>query len=862
MKTLRCLLRTFLIWIHSANAAAQFAETFNDASLQSPVQWRDTASWRQQDGLLLSNELRENHAFSIYTLAPMPAAGSEWEWQLNVRLAFNPSSANYMDWFLAADTAPGQARNGYYVRIGNTRDEISLYRLKNGSATEIISGRDGRLNRSDNACIIRVRCREYRHWRLEVSEAGRSGWELEGSVDDITLALPHYQGFRVRQSTGAFHQRHFIDDWYSGPARYDTLPPQLTEAVFQPDGRLMLYFSEALTPLTNPGAEHYWLEDVGGPDSVQADGNPVIRYLCWKHWKPGVGHYALHFGGMRDTAGNRAHETEWRFFGGLPDTPQRGQLLITEIMAAPENGQPEWVEIQNVHSQWLSLRGCRFSDAGSSAILPDSWLAPGERCILQPLNWPGRIGQGKHLRIVLPALNNPGDTLTIYGASGQMLHRIAYAESWYGNPVLAAGAYSLEMMDTAVWCSQAANWRACTAPERSTPGRSNSIAATLIDTLPPNLTDVYPSLPFELRLIFDEWPDPAGLQPEHMVVQPGNIRPDQLTIDENRQVLHLQFPVPFISGVVYTLHATGVADCSGNSRKTLQRCFAVPDDSVRSGALLINEVLFDPAAGGVDFVELYNAGRFALDLRGIELIRFDAAGIPAEAATLAPEGRIILPGGFMVLCENPAAVQTQYPCRGGDTAFLLLKPMPALLAGGGVIALQRRDGTELDRMAFHPGMHHPMLKLTKGFSLERIRTGVPGSEPANWHSASEVCRGATPGRRNTQARIDMQDHVNLYLDTEWFTPDNDGHADQATLLYRFPEPGVLLSVRVFDAWGLPVRTLCQHRLCGAEGMLLWDGLRQDGNPTAAGNYIVVAEAQDPTGRQHAVKLLLSLLRSH
>jgi hypothetical protein len=45
-------------------------------------------------------------------------------------------------------------------------------------------------------------------------------------------------------------------------------------------------------------------------------------------------------------------------------------------------------------------------------------------------------------------------------------------------------------------------------------------------------------------------------------------------------------------------------------------------------------------------------------------------------------------------------------------------------------------------------------------------------------------------------------------------------------------------------------------------MLLWDGLRQDGYPAAAGNYIVVAEAQDQKGRQYAVKLLLSLLRSY
>ena len=173
---LRHLLSVCLIWPFAAEVRAQFFETFNDGSLLVPFTWRDTAAWVQEAGCLRSAETREQHSFAIYTIATSPPLAMELEWQANLRLAFNPSSANYLDWFLAADTAPGQARNGYYVRIGNTRDEISLYRLRNGQATEIISGRDGRLNRSDNPCVIRIRCRDNRYWKLEVMDAGKSDW--------------------------------------------------------------------------------------------------------------------------------------------------------------------------------------------------------------------------------------------------------------------------------------------------------------------------------------------------------------------------------------------------------------------------------------------------------------------------------------------------------------------------------------------------------------------------------------------------------------------------------------------------------------------------------------------------------------
>lgn len=858
---LRWLLRTLLAWTFTTEAGAQFSETFNDGSLQSPIAWRDTAGWMQGAGFLRSAETREQHSFAMYTMASIPSTASELEWQVSLRLAFNPSSANYMDWFLAADTAPGNARNGYYIRIGNTRDEISLYRLRNGTATEIISGRDGRLNRSDNPCAIRVRCRERRYWQLEVVEADRSVWELEGVCDDAFITLPPCQGFRVRQSTGAFHQRHYIDEVYFGAARRDTMPPQLLVAAFQSDGRLRLHFSEALSALSDPGTEYYWLEGRGGPDSIQAGSDPVVRFLLWKTWQPGAGNFLLRLGGFRDTAGNRTDDAVFRFFGGIPDTPERGRLLITEFMAAPESGQPEWVELQNIHHRWLSLKGCRFSDAGSSVLLPDTWLAPGERCILQPQAWPGKVGQGKALPLALPGLNNAGDTLSLRNASGQLLHRIGYSDAWYGNPVLASGSYSLEMVDTAVGCGGAANWKASEAPERSSPGLRNSVAAKLLDTVPPKLLAVYPESPSVLRLAFDEWPDSASLRADGFAVQPGHMIPEQLVVDEMKQEIRLFFRAPLSGNMVYALDASGIADCSRNAMAITRRWFALPADSVRNGNLLINEVMFEPAEGSVDFVELYNPGPSTLDLRQLELLRLDAAGIPLESAALAQAGRILLPGGLLVLCENPGAVMSQYPCHGGDTAFLQLRTMPSLLAGGGQIAIRRRDGTEIDRMAFHPGMHHPLLQRTKGVSLERLRVSVSGMEAANWHSAGQDCLGATPGRRNSQAGAEAMEAGQLQLDNEWFTPDNDGHADQAALRYRFPQPGILLTVSVYDAWGMPVRVLCRHRLCGTSGMLVWDGMQEDGRPAAAGNYILTAEAQDAAGRQQSVKLLLSLLRS-
>lgn len=859
---LRWLLRTLPLGVFLADAQAQLNDPFDDASLQAPVVWHDTTSWIQEHGVLRSNDLREQQSFAIYTSAPPLQAGADWEWQLSVRLAFNPSSANYLDWFLAADSSPLHARNGFYVRLGNTRDEISLYRLQNGIATEMISGRDGRLNQSDNTWLLRVRLFRGERWSLEVSAGQDQPWQPEGTCAHGGTALPTFFGFRIRQSTAAFHQRHFIDWVYAGPARYDTMPPVLTEAVFLADGRLRLRFSEPLAGLEDPGTEHYWLEGAGGPDSIQTDPDPTCRMLRWKDWQPEVRSWNLYAGGISDTAGNRSSDFLYNFFGGIPDIPRRGNLLITEIMAAPESAQPEWVELQNVHSRWLRLGGCSFSDAGSTILLPDSWLAPGERCILQPASWTGRVGEGKSLLVPLPGLNNSGDTLTLRNPQGTTLHRVGYSDAWYGNPVLAAGGYSLELIDTTVWCGGGENWTGSTSLLRATPGRRNSAAGVLQDTVPPKLLEVYPESETVLRLRFSEWPDSASLNRYAFVVQPSHSVPESLVLQEEKLELRLHFASSFIAGRNYTLYAAGMADCSGNAMSQTRSCFGLPADTLMPGMVLVNEVLFDPETDGVDFIELYNPGPVPVDLKPLELLRLDPEGVPLEAAPVAPAGRILMPGAFLVLTENPDIVRQQYPCTGGDSAYRQLKPMPALLAGGGQVAIRHRNGSEIDRVAFHPGMHHPLLRRTKGFSLERIRPQSPGLDPANWHSAAEDCRGATPGRRNSQTRAETPLLAGLALDAEWFTPDNDGHADQAALQYRFDRPGMLLTLRVYDEWGAPVRVLCLHRLCGLQGRVMWDGMREDGRTSPAGNYILLAEVQDAAGRQQAARFVLSLLRAH
>jgi hypothetical protein len=66
---------------------------------------------------------------------------------------------------------------GYFVRIGNTNDEICLYRKdNNGVVSKIIDGTDGVLNSSNNVMKIKVIRDASNQWKLyrDLSGTGNS----------------------------------------------------------------------------------------------------------------------------------------------------------------------------------------------------------------------------------------------------------------------------------------------------------------------------------------------------------------------------------------------------------------------------------------------------------------------------------------------------------------------------------------------------------------------------------------------------------------------------------------------------------------------------------------------------------------
>ena len=188
------LLVALILLVGSFNSIAQLSENFSDGDFTNNPAWvGDAADWIVNPAFQLqSNNTVVN---STYYLSTDNTKATTAKWDFFVQISFNPSSANYVDVFLTASASDltQAATTGYFVRIGGTDDEISLFRKDNGTSVKIIDGVNASLNSSLSAIQVKVIRDGSNQWLLQrVINGGPS--TSEGFVVDANYLSSSFFG--------------------------------------------------------------------------------------------------------------------------------------------------------------------------------------------------------------------------------------------------------------------------------------------------------------------------------------------------------------------------------------------------------------------------------------------------------------------------------------------------------------------------------------------------------------------------------------------------------------------------------------------------------------------------------------------
>jgi hypothetical protein len=837
-------------------AQAQLAETFADGDFTKNPTWTGDAGSFAVAGQVLQSNGPATTGTQLQLATPCQAStGTTWEFWANLKLA--TSAGNLADVWLLASQADlkSPATKGYFVRLGGTDDEVSLFRKDSAKAAVlVIDGLNGTLaSTTNNVVRVRVTRSTTGQWTLARDLTGGRSFVAEASQPvDNTHQRSAAVGVALLYSA-ANAKNFYFDDFTVA----DATAPLLLRAAALDARTVDVVFNEAVAPATAADPSRYRLATGAGPTAATASAlNPAVVRLVFGQDLAIAN--TLEVRQLADLYGNVAAGPLTAAFGGVPVAPGVGELLITEIMAdeTPVVGLPpsEFVELYNNSPKLLSLRGVRLLKPGSPvAALPDTArLLPGQYAVVcGSTRAPQFAGYGKVYGISnFPALSNAGDQLVLRGPSGATLFEITYADTWYRDLRKAQGGWTLEMLDPANYCGGAANWQASQDPSGGTPGRRNSVATPNPDRTPPTLLGAVALTPTVIRLRFGEKLDSAAAaSPARYALQNRTGAAPAVTraapVGPDFRAVDLTVSPALLPSQPLTVAVARATDCAGNASGALASAAVALPEAAQAGDVVINEILFNHAPGGVYFVELLNRSLRFINLQAYQLTIQKASG---NATVVVSPGApyVLAPGQLVALTADAGVLQAQYPTSADPAALLAVAGFPALDNSAGTVILNSSTGTEIDRYAYDKSQQLSLLSTQAGVSLERIRASGP-SLAGNFHSAASTVGYATPARPNSQAQDAVGNGQELAMVPELFTPDDDGQQDFTTLNYQLDQPGYVGSVTVYDALGQLTRRLLRNESLPTTGFVQWDGLDEHGRKAAVGYYLVHVELFRPSG---------------
>ena len=807
----------FLVFISFLNINAQVFDDFSQFQYFNKSLWRsDTASF-----LVTNQELKSNNniANATFIISHPNVLFKNAEWNMDVKMSFNPSSNNYIDWIISADSFNLKSfKNGYFIRLGGSTDEISLFRVNAGIETKVIDGTDGILNTSNNLINIAL-INNNDTFTLKRKTIGSNVYVTEGVyIHNATISTIN-SGIRIRQSTASFFNRHSFDNYYIGKIIKDTVAPVLDSFIALNPNTIRLVFSENIDSLSVKDSSNYTLSPKNNwIESIQIINSKTIQLIFKDSFTKNT-LFNLTTQGIADFAANKILPQSNSFIFYQTQTPQLHDLIINELMIKPDPvvglANKEYIEIKNISKYFLSLKQCVIKDLTSFKNLPNLVLHPDSFLVLYDI----------------PTLNNAGDHISLWNANQELIHQVSYTDQWYQDSIKSNGGWSIELKDQSQLCLKAENWAASIHPLGGTPGFENSIKQNLpIDRVGPQIF----SFEFEndsiLNLTFNESFDSLSLNNLQVWVDKKaiNYKIDSSKTKEQNMSLWLDFEVDKTK--VQGFKISGLRDCVGNMMsdsfdwQMLSLC--------QRQEIVINELLFNPKTNGKDFVELYNNSPFAFDMSQFFLVNLDANNAFANYCSF-PKSMIVKPYQYVLISEDTNNICSFYQCKNKNALKIKVSRLPSMPDDEGNIILINLNNQIIDSIRYQSSQHAAMIKDQNGISLERL-----SFDKNLWYSASSSAGFATPGYQNSQQLAVNNSNQMFALQSETLSPDNDGFEDFLSINYNLEFNDAALTVEIYDKDGRFVKQLKNNELVANQGEIIWDGTDFNNQRAAIGIYII------------------------
>lgn len=790
-------------------------------------------------------------------------------WSFLVRHGCDPSSSNNWCVFLLSDEParemkPGGNASGYAVgvNLSGYDDTLRLWKVKKGVVTSVLSTAvnwQNDVGTAQMAGIFAERNPEG-EWSVTVSlPGGKISGPFKGREPEIFK--PGYSGIFYRYTSTRDRLLWFDDLVIEGPFIDDTDPPVVMNCRPLNKNSIEIVLDEEVTPAFIP-ASNFLLNDVFTPSRDAVKTGAFSYTLFFENALVNKQPSRLKIFKACDMSSNCAYGLSVSF---TPVWPERGDVIITEIMADPTPvialPAKEYLEITSRSPYLFSLKGWTLSSESQKAVFPDVTLRKGEYIILcsqADTALFAKYGKVAGLKS-FPVLTDAGKCIVLYDSMGNMIHGVDYSQSWYGDRLKSRGGWSLEMIDTEYPFYYEGNWAASVSPAGGTPGMPNSVAARNHDYGFAGLVNVFPPDSSQIVISFSEPVTDTGNHINEIRVDGREVKSVQ-PADPLLRVFVAVPSEPLVKRKRYTLSLlSGLTDFAGNRPSRTSFIFGLTEPAEK-GDVRFNELLFNPLPGDAEYIEFCNISDRIIDGSSLSVAsKSISSGNVSTLRPLSESPRCLMPGAYYTITADRSSVIARYFLSAGENIFNIPQ-MPSMPDDKGHLVLFSKQLEIIDETVYDESQHFSLLTGREGVALEKVVPSAWSSRKENWHSASAASGWGTPGAKNSVAAEENSGGEKVSLSSSRITPDNDGTEDVLLITFSFPGREIVTNVTVFDENGYLVKKPAVNYFMGSGGIVTWDGTASDGWLVRTGIYIVYITVFDDKGRTERWKKVCSVLR--
>jgi len=405
-------------------------------------------------------------------------------WEFWVKITYTTSSSNYAAVYLTADKNNiTDGCNAYFVQVGGTNDEVSLFVQEGTKKTKIIDGTDKRTDGNPVELRVKVTRDAQGEFSLYSKLPAETNFVLEGTAQNTVLNQSSFIGLLYSNTSTTGSNYYFDEIVVTGHKAIDLVPPVWTLFSIENPNKLILGFSEAMDfssatftldqGMGNPGSQTVWVD------------NKSITLDFSTNFEKGK-IYTLTISKLADLGGNPIALTVRSI--GITESIEIGDLVFNEVMFENPDNSLEYLEIYNKSDKVLDVSGLVFTTRKTDGTLNTGNDIPGQTLLLpqgylalcsdaeKVRNYHACPAESNVMTTAWSSLNNESATLVLTNQLKDTIYdELTYSNKWHHILVRNPKGVALERINSQLPTQSAETWHSAGSEViYGTPGYRNS----------------------------------------------------------------------------------------------------------------------------------------------------------------------------------------------------------------------------------------------------------------------------------------------------------------------------------------------------------------------------------------------------